>query len=258
MTDINNDHDNWFDKRFWTGLLSGAVLILLAHLLQSVFTAAPDLRYTISPANVVSVNGNSSAVYALHFRNSGKMMAKNVKLTIGVPSATISKISVSATDNLDLNLKPEGSSEEIDIPTLNTSESIDVQLQADRTGALPNRPDVSVRGDDCVGKEEDKRGHEFSWLDLMSPVFVLILLAFFWLKSGKMLEGVNKTAEEEDKKRTEVKSELARITHDIDELKADNLLSPRFVLAYACRVAGDSKMADEYLRRLCTSSASSA
>jgi len=180
------------------------------------------------------------------------MMAKNVKLTIGVPSATISKVSVGATDNLDLNLKPEGSSEEIDIPTLNASESIAVQLQADRSGALPNRPDVYVRGDDCVGKEEDYIARDYSriiWLDLTAVAIIIIILVIYKMQDNKMMARLRKTYEEDDKKRTDVKKEIEKLRKEVDEIREDNILTPRFVLAYACRVAGDSKMADEYLTR---------
>lgn len=238
--------------KIWITILVGIGGTLLGAAVGPVVTAAlnakPNLIYQVFPANVTTVAGQSSAVYAFHAVNQGGRMAEQVLMVIGVPGATLSRVSVSQPAGTNVTEQVSGSDLTVMVPSLNPSESLDVRFEATSTSLLPSRADVNLRAQDTNGKESPIR-RPLSARDFLDvPVMAVIYIAFsLWFsKRGKALNAkLDKTNEAIDQNRTDFNALKA----EVEAVVAQDLMHPKLVLAYACRINGLPAVADEYLAR---------
>lgn len=225
-------------------VISCVIGAVVGPVVTAMLSAKPRLHYRVFPANVVSIAGVSTAIYSVRVSNDGGTLAENVAVVISITGAKLSNVSVSPPPGITSSETVTGSTALVFIPELNSGEAFNVGLEAQSEGSLPGHADVSARAKNANGTELAP-GSEGGLAD--DILFVVSLIAIIFCIVA--LVYVAQTKRYFAKNERLISDSRKDFQHQIDSIKSQHLLSPRYVLSSACRFVGAPELAEEYLTR---------
>ncbi|SRR6266568_989112 len=216
-------------NRIISALLGIVVSVLGAVILGRLQAREPHLVYWSTEALPFSGQNGNVSIYQISVSNDGKQEISDVACAIRVPGAKLDQYKVTASPLLNTSSSVVDDSVNIQIPTLNPSESVQIALLATSSQTLPSHPEIAARGKGITGTEKSLTKDERAPSGLFGSTLAVATAAV--TLSGVFLSILRRK----------------RFITGMSEVSGPPGDDQRHVLAFICRVHGLRGLADQYI-----------
>jgi hypothetical protein len=169
------------------GIVTAATTVLGDMILSNLQTRDLHLVYSIGNTKLITEQAQTTAMYDVSISNEGKEAVEEVDCIVQIPSAIIEQKEIVAAPAITHTESVISDTMTVRFPWLNPSEKAQLKVLAiapskdpNRPGALPNRPEVSLRGKGVSGVERSGRNLSFPLMLMLALllgfiVFVAVL-----------------------------------------------------------------------------------
>ena len=172
---------NW-KQIILTGVVTLVVTISSSFIINFVQTKAPNLSYSVQDTLPFQGGDQTLGIYHVVLENDGGTLVRNVVFNVKINDALISNWKTSVDKQIPYDYSINNDTIVLTFVTLNPSEKVELSILATTKTILPNKPEVSVRGEGVIGSVKETTSTiqtSTYFLPLLIGVTFSSLLLFF-------------------------------------------------------------------------------